>query len=153
MDAVELRPGDIEPPRLGAGRQQQAVELEFPPAFRFHASLRGVQLAHRLTRQQLDRVLAVEAFVVDVSLLTLGLASQVVLAQRRAFIGPFRLGADQHHTAVEALVAKLLGRLGAGEARAHDHKCLIAHHVSPVTRVIRIPRRPQAPRRNVRRLS
>src|SRR5438270_13878679 len=67
-----------------------------------------------------------------VSLLALGVAAQVLLGQGRALIRPLGLRADEDHASVEAALAQLLGRLGAGEARADDYECLLSHRVSPV---------------------
>ena len=50
-------------------------------------------------------MLLVEALLVDVGLLALGLAAQVVLGQRWPLVRALWLGADQQHASVEALRA------------------------------------------------
>ena len=50
-------------------------------------------------------MLFVEALLVDVGLLALGLAAEVVLGQRRPLVRALWLRADQQHAAVEALRA------------------------------------------------
>ena len=47
----------------------------------------------------------VEALLVDVGLLALGLAPEVVLGQRWPLVRALWLGADQQHASVEALRA------------------------------------------------
>ena len=102
--AVELAAGDAQPPRLGAGGQQQPVVAR--AARRRRARARAAPCRGRSTvraEAQLDVVLGVEALVVDVDRLALGLAAQVVLRQRRALVGALGLGADEHQAPVEAL--------------------------------------------------
>jgi hypothetical protein len=51
---------------------------------------------------------------VDEHAVSLGLAGQVVLGQRRALIGQVDLFPDKRELSVEAAAAKRLRRLGAG---------------------------------------
>ena len=126
--AVQLRAGDREPSRLGAGGQQQAVVAQPLAVVEGQLARRRVQAHRRSAEAQLDVVPGVEALVVDVDLLAADLATQVLLGQRRALVGPLVLGPDQHHAPVEALVAQGLGRLRAGQARADDHERLVTGH-------------------------
>jgi hypothetical protein len=61
---------------------------------------------------------------VDIDGLALDLAAQVVLGQRRPFVGALELGPDQDQPPVEAFGPKGLGGLGAGEAGADYYECL-----------------------------
>src|SRR5437660_302829 len=74
---------------------------------------------------KVDLLLLVEADRMDMGFLPLGFPAEVVLAQGRALVWPFGLGADQHHASVEASLAELLGRLGPGQPGAHDDKGLL----------------------------
>jgi hypothetical protein len=66
-------------------------------------------------------------YVDDVAL---GLALQIVLGQGRPFIWALALVAHEEDLSVEAFVAQPLGRLGAGQAGAQDHKRLRRCHRS-----------------------
>jgi hypothetical protein len=73
-------------------------------------------------------MLGVEALIVHVHLLASHLAAEVVLRKRRALVGPLLLRADEHDAPIEPLLAKRLGGLGAGEARADDHVRSVTAH-------------------------
>jgi hypothetical protein len=73
-------------------------------------------------------VLGVVALVVHVDLLAPDLAAEVVLRQRRALVGPLLLRPHEDDAPLEALLAERLGGLGAREARADDHVCLVTGH-------------------------
>jgi hypothetical protein len=63
-------------------------------------------------------VLGVPVGRVHVDRVALVVAEQVSLGQRRALVGAFRLGTEEHDLAVEPLVAQRLGGLGPGQAGA-----------------------------------
>ena len=131
VDAVEVGSGAAQSARCGACGQQQPLvadalaggELE-PAAGRIDGadSGRGVQL---------DVVSGVEARVVKVERVPVGLAAQIRLGQWRAVVGPLCLLAEQDQTAVEALGAQGLGRLGAGQAGPDDGEGGCGWHGSP----------------------
>ena len=120
VHAVELRAGDAQRPRLRAGGQQQPVVGEPLAAVELELAARGVEAGRRHAGAQFDVVLGVEARRMDGGRLAVRLAAQVVLRERRALVGPLRLGAQQYEAAVEALLAQGLGGLGAGEAGPDD---------------------------------
>ena len=70
---------------------------------------------------QFDVVLGVPALGVNVDLLLLRLALQVLLRQRRPLVRPLLLLADEDDAASEALVAKSRRRHRTGQAGARDH--------------------------------
>jgi hypothetical protein len=86
-----------------------------------------VDRGHPGAHPQLDPLVGVPRLVVREGLVTLVLAEQVALGQRRPLVGQLRFLADQHHPAVEALRPQRLGGLRAGQRRAHDHEHPVAH--------------------------
>jgi len=119
----------LDPSRLGSRGQQQPVVRQLLSVTEGHARGLRVDRRHGRARLKLDVVLGVEVGRVHVRLLALGLAAEVLLGQRRALVGPLGLGADQDDPPVEAAVAQLLSRLGAGQAGADDHECLLTHRI------------------------
>jgi hypothetical protein len=81
----------------------------------------------------------VEARVVDIDGLALDFAAQVLLGQRRPFVGALVLGPYQDQAPLEAFGPQGLGGLCAGEAGADDQERLVGGHanrtasVSPAT--------------------
>ena len=69
---------------------------------------------------QLDVVVAIPGRGGGGEVTELLLACQVLLRQRRAFVGQMLLGGKQHDVTVEILVAQCFCGLGAGEAAADD---------------------------------
>src|SRR5207248_8098495 len=69
---------------------------------------------------QFDVVVGVEVLVVEIDLWAGRGAAQVVLGQRRTFVGPFGFLADEHDAAVETFSAERLGGIGAGQAGTDD---------------------------------
>ena len=122
VDAVQLCAGHVEPPRHRSGRDQEAVVAKAPVALEEELVQAELDARHTGRGQQLDVVARVEALVVDVRA-SRGLAPQVVLGERRAFVGALWLVADQHQAPVKSLLAEGLGRLRAGQAGADDYKC------------------------------
>ena len=114
-DAVQAGAGQRQAARPRAGRQQQPVVGHALAAGEDDRGAVGVERLDRGAGAQLDRVLVVEALVVDVDRLVVGLATEDVLGQRRALVGPLALGAEQDDAALEALLAQRLGGLGAGQ--------------------------------------
>jgi len=87
VDLVEIGPRERQPPRLGAGGQQEPVIAE-PLAARQHdLRRRRVDALHGGCGTQLDLVARVEVFRVEEDLLQADLGAQVVLGQRWALIG------------------------------------------------------------------
>ena len=130
VDALQLRARQLQPSRARAGGDQQRVVADVGAvALELHTALGRIDIRHGMTEQQLDLLVLVEGLVLDEQILALGLATQVVLAQRRALVGELRLGADQQNPSVEAALAQLDRRFGACEAGANDHKCLVAHEL------------------------
>ena len=105
MDPVELGARDIEASRKGAGGDQEAVVAEASIAFEQELVQAGVESGGSSRVPELDRVLGIEALIVDVGP-ALGLAAQVVLRERRALVGPLGLIADQDDAAVEAFACE-----------------------------------------------
>ena len=128
VHAVELGAGNREPARLGAGGQQQPVVAQPLAVVERHLLQRRVHVDRRAAQAQLDVVVGVEALAVDVDAVAVGLAAQVVLRQRRALVRALVLGADEHQAPLEALVSQGLSGLGAGQAGADDHECLLSGH-------------------------
>ncbi len=126
--AVELSAGNRKAPRLGSGSQQQPVVAEPLTVVERELARGRVQTDRGGAEAQVDVVRGVEALVVDVDLLAPGLAAQVLLGQRRPLVRALRFAADQHQAPFEALASQRLGRLGAGEAGADDHECLVTGH-------------------------
>jgi hypothetical protein len=127
-DPVELCAGDLKPPRLGAGRQQEPVVPQPLAVVEFDFAARGVEADDYATQLQFDVVVGIEALFVDVDVFAPALAAHVVLGEGRAFVGALVLGADQHEAPFEALVAQGLGGLGAGQAGTDDDVGLVRRH-------------------------
>jgi hypothetical protein len=130
-DPVQLRPGQAQAARRRAGRQQQPLIADPLAGCELELAAGRGDRANRGRGAQLDPVGGVEAFLVDVEALAVGLAAQVGLGQRRALIGPLGLVAEQQQPAVEALGAQRLGRLGAGQAGPDDGEGGCGRHGSP----------------------
>jgi hypothetical protein len=73
-------------------------------------------------------VTRVEAFGVHPSLLGRGLAAKIFLGERGPLVGDFGFLGEEDDAPVEALAPQGLGRLGAGEAAAHDDMRLAIRH-------------------------
>lgn len=127
--AVERFAEDREATGLGAGGQQQPVVAQPLAVVERNLADRCVQAHGRATEAQLDVMLDVVTFVVDVDLLPPDLAAQVVLGQRRPLVRALMFGPDQHEAPLEALSPQRLGGLGACEAGANDHESLLTVHV------------------------
>ena len=132
VDLLQLGSGNREPAGLCAGRQQQPVIAQPLTAAEHDLGRPRLDALDGRGGAQLDRPIRVEGLVVDIDLVEPGLAAQIVLRQRWALVRALRLGADQHDASVEALLAQLGGRRGAGQARADDDEGLLAH-VSPAS--------------------
>jgi hypothetical protein len=126
--AVQIGSGDGQPSRLGAGGEQQPVVAHALAAVELELTTRRIEALGGASEAQLDLLLAVEVFVVDVQPFAPCLAAQVVLRQRRTFVGPLGLGADEHDAPIEALLAESRGGSGAGEAGADDHVRAVTCH-------------------------
>jgi hypothetical protein len=84
-------------------------------------------------------VLGVPVLGVHEDAVAAGLAGEVLLGQRRAFVGPVFLVADERELPVEALLAQRFGCLGTGQSGTHDHEMSRCHgyqllHMSPSVR-------------------
>ena len=113
--AVEVGAGDRETARLGAGGEQQPVVAQPLPSSSATCPPR-VELHRRTAQTQLDVLLGVEARrrarrPSRARPRRAGSPSRAAAARRDALA----LGADEHHAAVEALVAQRLRGLGAGQ--------------------------------------
>jgi hypothetical protein len=118
QDAIELAAGDRKGAWLGPGGEQQPVVAQPLAVVERQLARRGVQAHRRATEAKLDVVLGVVAHGVDVDLLAVDLAAQVVLGQRRSLVRALLLGADEQPAPVKAFGAQ---GLGAGQAGADDH--------------------------------
>ena len=132
VDAVEVGARDGQPAAArsrspAAGGPSRGVSPSLSVAVR----ARGVDRRHLAPAQELDLLLGVEALGVDVDRVPLGPALQVVLGERRALVGPVRLGPDEDDAPVEALLAQGLGRLRPRQARPHDHEGRSLGHPAP----------------------
>ena len=133
-DALEVDARDVQAPRLGTGGEEQAVVVD-PLATREHDLGGGdVDALRGHAGAQLDLLFRVERLLVHVGLVARRLAAQVILRQRRSFVGTLLLGADEQHAAVEPLLAEGLGGLRAGQAGADDHECLVGGHTQLLLR-------------------
>src|SRR5207244_4378709 len=74
-DTVEVRPGDMQPARLGAGREQQPVVAEHAAIVQRRAGRAGLDAGHRHAGLELDLLLRIKAVRMDVGLLALRLTA------------------------------------------------------------------------------
>ena len=77
--AVEVAPRNRQPPRAGAGGEQQLVVAQQLAVAERHRLRRRIQAGDRGGGAQLDVVAIVEAGAVDVEPVATGLATQIVL--------------------------------------------------------------------------
>ena len=131
VDAVEIGAGDRRAAGLRAGGEQQRVVGHALAAGEHDRAGADVERLDRRLGAQLDRVLLVPGRVLlQVDRVAVGLAAQVVLAQRRALVGALGLGAQQDDAAVESRVAQGLRGLAARHAGADDDEC--SRHECPL---------------------
>jgi len=81
-----------------------------------------VDRRHLGAKLQIDMVIAIPGRRGDGEVTELLLARQVLLGQRRTFVGEMLLCGKQHDATVEILVAQCFCGLGTGEAAADDGK-------------------------------
>jgi hypothetical protein len=123
VNAVQFGAGNIEASRKGAGSDQKAVVAEPSIPLQQELLQAGVESGSPSRVPELDRVIGVEALIVDVGP-GLRLAAQVVLRERRTLVGSLGLITDQDDAAVEALRTEGLRRLRASQAGADDGESL-----------------------------
>ena len=102
---------NVKASRGGPGRDQEPVVADALPRHPGRASSTPCRARSHESRSSTHAVVAVERLRVDEGLV-LGLLSQVVLGERRPFVGPVRLLPDQDQTAVESFVPQRPPRLG-----------------------------------------
>ena len=134
-DAVEIGPGDVQPPRRGAGGDQQPVVGHGLAALQGDPVARPVDRRHGRAAPQVDVVLGVPAVGEREYRFPAVLAQQVPLGQRRPLVRVLVFRADEHDRALEALLPEGFRGLGAGQARSDDHKGGFGRHLGllPVT--------------------
>src|SRR3954471_2831568 len=131
VDAIELRAGDRQAPRLPARGEDEPVVGDPLAGGEPCLTNGGLDPVDGGGGPQLDLVVVVERLGVDASGIALGLAPQVVLGERGSLVGQLGLLADEDDPALEALRAQRLGGLGAGKRGADDQMGLGIGHVSP----------------------
>ena len=130
--AVQIGTGNIQEPRRRAGGQQQRVVADPLSVRHFDLSGGPVDRSHRGARAQVDVVFGVPAGIVHEHRVPIGLSQQQTLGQRRPFIGPFGLLAQQDDIAVEAFVPQRLRGLRPGEPGSDYHeRTLVVHGLVP----------------------
>lgn len=82
----------------------------------------------RGAQAQVDVVLGVPRGRMDIDGVTLVLAQQIALRQRRAFVGVLALLSEQHDGAVEVLFPEGLCCLRTGQAGSDDDACCVRAH-------------------------
>ena len=109
-----------------ASRSRRVVRRPSRPAGR------PVDGSHRGARAQVDVVFGVPAGIVHEHRVAIGRSQQQTLGQRRPFIGPFGLLAQQDDIAVEAFVPQRLRGLRPGQPGPDDHeRTLVVHGLVP----------------------
>ena len=99
VDALVLGALDAEDVDHRPGAEQRLAEGDLLPALQLRRARRRVERHHVDAAQQLDVVLLVPGGRVDVGVLAGGLAAQVLLRERRPFVGRLGLAADQQDRA------------------------------------------------------
>ena len=130
VDTAQVGPGDVDAPRLGAGRQDGGGERQRLVAVESDLALVRVEVEalDGAPHQELDVVVCVEAVVVDAGRLGRRLAAQHGFGQRGSLVGQLPLVADEDDATVEACGAGAFGRLGAGQAGADDDEGRVECH-------------------------
>lgn len=133
VHAGQVGARDVEAARLGTGGQQELVVVDDGAVLAEpHRLRRTVDRVDGLAEVQLDVVARVPGGFVHEDAVTLLLAEEVALGQRRSLVRVVALVADQYHPPGEALGPERLGRLGAGEPSSDDDECLIrVDHLMP----------------------
>ena len=148
VHAVEVGARDRRALGLGAGGEQQRVVVHALAAGEHDRAARRRRATRppSTVRSSTSCSLVPAGVLLQVDAVALGLAAQVVLAQRRALVGPLGLGAQQHDAPVEALLAQRLDGLAAGHAGAHDDEGR-AHVIPSASRFVeRLTHSPTAAR-------
>jgi hypothetical protein len=129
MDPLQLRPGDVDPPVLATGGDEELLVFDLLTRFEDHLVRFGI---HRgdVRLEPLHIVLAVPLCGPDIPILERLLRAEVGLRKRRAAEGDPRFAADQHEPALEALVAEGRRGIASRETRADDHEGLAGLHRS-----------------------
>ena len=122
VDAGQVRPGQWQAARGGAGGQQEPLVADALARGQLQLVAGRGDRADRGRGAQLDLVVGVEPVLVHIQAVAVGLAAQVRLGQRRPLIGLFGFVAEQQQAAVEAVGAQGLGCSGAGQTGTDDHK-------------------------------
>src|SRR5262249_41929516 len=120
VDSGQLEARDRESPIASAGGDQQLIEFEPLAARQSERALLRVDAGDLRGKSQLDIALAIEVRRSQQGLLERRHTPKVVLGQGRPVVGRLRLGADEHHSPVQAFLTQGRGGGRAREARADD---------------------------------
>ena len=111
---------------IAPGGDQRLVEADLLPALELRRPRLGSSAITFVRGPQLDAVLLVPVGRVDVGVLALRLAAQVLLRERRALVRRLGLAADEQDRAVGALLAQLRRAVGGGQPAADDQEVDVA---------------------------
>jgi hypothetical protein len=119
MNAGEIGARDVEAAGHRPGCDEEPVVAEPAIALQQELLKSGVEARNAGRAPEVDVVVLIEAFAVDVRLRR-SLAPQVVLRERRALVWPLGLIAEQDQATIVPLVAQGFGGLCAGQPGADD---------------------------------
>jgi hypothetical protein len=133
MHPLEVRAGDGERARAGAGGEQQLLVVDGGAVGEGEPPGGGVEAGGGLAGAQVG-VLRVPVLVDGEHRRAVGVAAEVVLRQRRALVGAVGFAGDDGEVAVVAFAAEGLRGGGGGEAAADDDERCMAHWRLPEDR-------------------
>jgi len=128
VHAVQIGAGGRESPRRGAGGQQELGVADPAAIGQGHLVGGGVDCGGGDTEAQVDVVVGVPPFGMDEDGVPASAALQVFLRQGRPFVGPVRLGPEEHDRPLEALLPQRRSGSGAGQAGPDDDVCGVGGH-------------------------
>ena len=120
MHVREVRPGELQPHRLGAGREDQGVESDRQAAAHFHGVAREIERG-RTAAYDLDVVVLVEASRTNWNPLLRRISGEVVLGQIWAVVWRVGVIVDHGHGAGESTASEHLRRRRPRGTSADDH--------------------------------
>jgi putative membrane protein len=126
VHALEVRAGDGERARAGAGGEQELLVVDGGAVGEGEPPGGGVEAGGGLAGAQVG-VLGVPVFVDGEHLRAVGVAAEVVLRERGPLVRAVGLAGDDGEIAVVAFAAECLRGSGGGEAASHDDERCMAH--------------------------
>ena len=121
MNMVEVRAGNVEPDRLGAGRKQKRAVTQAAAVGELDCTLPGVDPRHARVQPDIDVVLLIEVRGPQQRPFLGRPAGQIILGQVGPVGGKRRIGAQHRDRPGIAFVAKRFGGHISGRAAADDH--------------------------------